>query len=128
MARADPERSGIVREIKAFIRPESIDPIVHALEDAGLHALTVIPVQAIGDLIDPSKSRFSPSFFERYSSVFKLEMVCRDTDVEHALNLIVRLGKTGLPGDGIVYVSPVEEVVRIRTGDRGREVLDHLPG
>jgi len=113
-----------MKEIKAFVRPESIDSIVHALEDAGLLALTVIPVQAIGELGDPSRSRFSPSFFERYSNVFKLELVCRETDVEQALDLIVRLGRTGQPGDGIVYVSPVSEVIRIRTGERGGEVLD----
>ena len=105
-----------MKEIKAFIRPESVDAVLHALEDAGLGDLTLIPVQAMGALMDPEDARFSTEFLERYSRVTKLELICSDEKVERALDLILRLARTGLPGDGVVSVTSVDELIRIRTG------------
>ena len=115
-----------MNEIKAFIRPDCIEAVIHALNDAGLDAMTIIPVQALGVLADPDDNKFSPALIERYSNVFKLEIVCRERDVDRALHLIQKLGCTGAPGDGIVYVSPVTKVVKIRNGAEGATAVDGM--
>ncbi|MCB1163873.1 MAG: P-II family nitrogen regulator [Candidatus Krumholzibacteriia bacterium] len=112
-----------MKEIKAYLRPECLDPVVHALEAEGFDAMTVIPVQALGMLADPRELRFSPVLIERYSRSVKIEIICRDDDAERAVDLIARLARTGEAGDGLVAVSSVEHLVKIRTGQSGPEAL-----
>jgi nitrogen regulatory protein P-II 1 len=113
-----------MKEIKAFLRPERMDSVVHALDDAGFHAMTVIPVQAIGTLADPQRWHLATLLMKRFSSVYKLELICHDRDVDRALRLIRELGRSGQPGDGAVFVSSIERAVKIRTGEEGVDAIE----
>jgi len=111
-------------EIKAFIRPAVVDPVVHGLEAIGVKAMTITPVEAIGALADKTESRLSLTFVEKYSQVYKIEIVTCQEDEDQIVSLIQRVACTGKSGDGVVFVSPVHRAVKIRTGEEGHFTLD----
>jgi nitrogen regulatory protein P-II 1 len=117
----------MMKEIKAFVRPSETDPIVHGLESIGVGAMTITTVDALGTLVDEQHRRLSTQYVKRYSCVHKIEIVCREEDVDRIVSLIRRVGHTGEPGDGIIYVSGVERAVKIRTGGEDAAALDGLP-
>jgi len=102
--------------IKAYIRTNMIDKVIHALEDAGFTDMTVIDVRAIRGGIDPKDLDYSVEFAERYMNVAKLEIVMQDDHVESAKETILKTARTGKKGDGLIYISPVDEAIHIRTG------------
>ena len=66
---------------------------------------------------------FRSDFVNRYSKMAKIELVCADKDVDQVVNIIQKSGCTHQQGDGILFVTPVERAVKIRTGDEGEHVL-----
>jgi nitrogen regulatory protein P-II 1 len=102
--------------IKAYIRTNMIDKVVDALEAGGFTDLTVIDVKAIRAGIDPKDLDYSVELAERYMNVAKLEIVLQDDQVESAKEMILKTARTGRKGDGLVYVSSVDEAIHIRTG------------
>ncbi|MEX1138687.1 MAG: P-II family nitrogen regulator [Bacteroidota bacterium] len=112
-----------MKELKAYVRVNVLNDVVHVLERAGFKSMTIIDVSALGNLADPEKSEYSLEFVEKYSKMAKIEMVCRDEDVEKALDIIKKRGCTHQHGDGIVFVSDVVRAVKLRTGEEGDGVL-----
>ena len=102
--------------IKAYIRTNMIDKVIHALEAGGFTDMTLVDVKAIRIGIDPKDLDFSVEIAERYMNVAKLEIVLEDEHVELAKETILKSARTGRKGDGLVYVSPVDEAIHIRTG------------
>lgn len=102
--------------IKAYIRTNMIDKVIDALEAAGFTDMTIIDVRAIRGGIDPKDLEYSVELAERYMNVAKLEIVIEDQRVELAKATILKTARTGRKGDGLVYVSPVDEAIHIRTG------------
>jgi nitrogen regulatory protein P-II 1 len=102
--------------IKAYIRTNMIDKVIHALEQAGFTEMTVIDVKAIRQGIDPKDLEYSMEIAERYMNVAKLDLVLEDQDVERAKEIILKTARTGRKGDGFIYTSPLDEAIHIRTG------------
>lgn len=102
--------------IKAYIRTNMIDKVINALEGGGFTDMTIVDVRAIRSGIDPKDLEYSVELAERYMNVAKLEMVLQDEHVELAKETILKTARTGRKGDGLVYVSSVDEAVHIRTG------------
>jgi nitrogen regulatory protein PII len=102
--------------IKAYIRTNMIDKVVQALESSGFTDMTVIDVKAVRSGIDPKDLEYSIEIAERYMNVAKLEIVLQDDDVELAKEMILKTARTGRKGDGLVYVSSIDEAIHIRTG------------
>jgi nitrogen regulatory protein P-II 1 len=102
--------------IKAYIRTNMIDKVVHALESGGFTDMTLVDVKAIRTGIDPKDLDFSVEIAERYMNVAKLEIVLKDEHVELARETILKSARTGRKGDGLIYVSPIDEAIHIRTG------------
>jgi len=94
--------------IKAYIC-NMIDKVIHALEAGGFTDMILIDVRAIRAGIDPKNLEYSVELAERYMSVAKLEIVLEDEHVELAKETILKTARTGRKGDGLVYVSPVDE-------------------
>ena len=113
-----------MKEIKAFIRRTQMDAVVHALKRVGVKAFSIIAVEGIGALADPEKSQLSIEYVTSYSKVFKIELACREEDVNKIVRIIARLARTGEPGDGVIFVSNIEQAVKIRSGEEGRFTLD----
>ena len=102
--------------IKAYIRTKMIDNVINALENAGFTDMTVVDVKAIRGGIDPKDLDYSVELAERYMNVAKLEIVLQDERVDLAKETILKTARTGRKGDGLVYVSPIDEAIHIRTG------------
>lgn len=100
-----------MKEIKAYLRPHMLDRVVDALEtESDTPGLSVSRVQGWGH----PKRGGPPRFTKRV----KLEMIVPDGWVERVVTLIEEKARTGRPGDGKIFVSSVDQAVRIRTGER----------
>lgn len=115
-----------MREIKTYIRPEKVDEVVHDLYHAEIGHLTLVHVRSFGRTglgVDPKHWKPSLETGTLYSEMVKLEMVCSEPEVDGLVKLIRDRGRTGEPGDGIVFVAPVDRAVKVRTGEEGRGIL-----
>ena len=105
-----------MKEIKAFVKPFKVEDIFHHLLGAGFPNLTVSGAEGTGNL-ESSDPSVSTHFSITDSPVAKIEIVCTDKDVDKIVSLISEHGRTGNPGDGIIYVSEVKEAYRIKNGE-----------
>lgn len=120
---AEPERDLAMHEIKAFVRRERLDAIVHALRKAGVVHMTVSHVQSLGSSADAKSTLLSLEMAMTYIEHAKLELVCAEEDSHVLIAYLQAAAHTGQPGDEIIFVSPVERTLKIRTGAEGREAL-----
>lgn len=104
-----------MKEIKAFIRPNKVNDIVHHLKDAGFENMTISSAEGTGKLQDEA-AFVSQKFSVTDSEIAKLEIVAEDEDVDTICAIICEYGCTLNPGDGLIYVSDVEKVYRVKTG------------
>ena len=109
-----------MKEIKAFIRPNKVNGIVQQLKDQGIDNITISTAEGTGKLQDEN-AFVSGKFSVTDSPIAKLEMVVNKTQVEEVVRVISEYGKTLNPGDGIIYVSNVERVYRVKTGMESNE-------
>ena len=112
-----------MREIKVYLRREALEAVMRALRDAGVAHVVVNHVQSFGSGVDPQHWRLSMEAGGQYSEHAKLEFVCAEDEVDEFVRIIQQQGRTGTRGDGVIFVSPVERAVKIRTGVEGREAL-----
>jgi nitrogen regulatory protein P-II 1 len=104
-----------MKEIKAFIRPNKVNDIVHHLKDAGFENMTISSAEGTGKLQDEG-AFVSQKFSITDSPMAKIEMVVEKEKVNSVVSIISEYGKTFNPGDGIIYVSNVEKAYRVKTG------------
>ncbi|NQT63732.1 MAG: P-II family nitrogen regulator [Candidatus Marinimicrobia bacterium] len=113
-----------MKEVKAFIRGDKADEVIAALEEVGVINLTVINVMGIGRSLAPSKgAKYSVDLTQKYSTIAKIEIVCRASDTAKIVDVLRQSAYTGMQGDGMIYVVPVETAVKIRTGAYGGDAL-----
>ncbi len=89
--------------------------ILQNLEIAGVKGMTVIDVYALRGWADQVSNSYSVEFVEKYSKVVKLEIVCDDNDADKLADIIATCGHTGKSGDGMIFISPIEKSVKIKT-------------
>lgn len=104
--------------IKAYVRTFMADDVIHALKEIGAPRLTAIDVRALGDEIAPEQLDISAELGSTYTTMVKLELVCNERCVKKAIKVIQEKARTGRKGDGIIVVSPIEEFINIRTGEK----------
>lgn len=114
-----------MKEIKAFLRPFILNEVVEWLEKDGFCCFTVTLAEGSGNYSDPDTE--FPSFKHTFShnEVAKLEIVALDENVQSIVEIIHEHGKTGRRGDGLIYVTPVMEVYRVRDFKKGKEIINH---
>ena len=112
--------------IKAFVRTSRVDEIVPALEAAGAPGITISRVHGVGYGYEPQLFTFAPSEYNKMLEVSKVEVICRSPDAERLIEAVVRAARTGVQGDGIVFVTPVERAIRVRTGEEGDEAVTDI--
>lgn len=105
--------------LECIIRPERYEEVRAALDDCGVTGLTVTEVRGSGTQRGYSAHYGSPEYLLRLQPKMKLEIVLPDDRVEETVAAVLAAARTGEPGDGKVFVIPVTDVVRIRTGERG---------
>ena len=113
-----------MKEIKAFFRSHKAEKITEALDSLGVTDYTITFVMGIGEhLADDANSSYSIQVVKKYSNVAKLELVCRAENVERVIKTLRDVAFTGSKGDGIIYVTPVEKTIKIRTGAVNSDAL-----
>ena len=106
-----------MKKIEAIIKPFKLDEVREALSDVGVAGLTVTEVKGFGRQKGHTELYRGAEYIVDFLPKIKIEIVVADQTVELALEAIVKAARTGKIGDGKIFVSAVEQVVRIRTGE-----------
>lgn len=109
--------------VVAVIKPFKLDDVKDALTGAGLHGLTVSEVQGFGRQRGHTEVYRGAEYQVDFIPKVRIEVVVDDDRVAEATEMIVDAARTGKIGDGKIWVIPVEEATRIRTGEKGAEAL-----
>ncbi len=112
-----------MKKIEAIIRPEKLDDIRRALEASGYPGITITQVEGHGKQRGTTHQWRGEVYKVDLLSKTKVEIVVSDKDQEKILSAIQKAAGTGAVGDGKIFVSHVEEAIRIRTGERGEKAL-----
>jgi nitrogen regulatory protein PII len=112
-----------MKMVVAYIRHEAFEPIRQALLDAGLPSLSITEVKGSGRQKGITEHYRGSEIAIHLRPKLKLECVVEDTDVPLVTDSILRYARTGSVGDGKIFLLPVEDAVRIRTGESGEAVL-----
>lgn len=109
--------------ITAIIKPHQLDPVKDALEAFGITGLTVSEASGYGRQRGHSEVYRGAEYAVDFVPKVRLEVLVDDRDAESVITVIVKQAQTGKIGDGKVWSVPVDEVVRVRTGERGSAAL-----
>ena len=112
-----------MKKIEAIIKPFKLDEVREALSDVGVSGLTVTEVKGSGRQKGHTELYRGAEYVVDFLPKVKIEIVVPDPLVETAIDSIVKAARTGKIGDGKIFVLPVDDVVRIRTGERGSDAI-----
>jgi len=112
-----------MKKIEAVIREERLDAVKEALQGLGYFGMTVSQVCGRGRQMGLSLQWRAGEYRVDLLPKIKIELVALDEDISRALNAIVTSARTGEKGDGKIFVLPVEDAVRVRTGDTGDNAI-----
>ncbi len=112
-----------MKKVEAIIRPFKLEDVKTALVNLGIVGMTVSEVRGFGRQKGQVERYRGSEFTVEFLQKLKVEVVVNDDNLESVLNAIAEAAKTGEIGDGKIFVSPVESVVRIRTGERDNAAL-----
>lgn len=110
-------------KIEAFLRPASLEKVQQALTEIGVAGLSVLEVRGFGRQRGHREVYRGAEYTLDFVPKIKVEVAVREGDREQAVAAIVEAAKTGQTGDGKVFVVPVQEAVRVRTGETGDSAL-----
>lgn len=110
-------------KIEAIVRPQKIEQVQTALEDLGHHGITVTEVKGMGKQKGVTHTYRGSSYTLNLHHKIKVEVVVVDSEVEAILAALQEAAATGEVGDGKIFVTPVVDAMRIRTGERGDSAL-----
>ena len=108
-----------MKKIECIIRPEKLDEVKEALNEAGIMGLTVTDVLGCGRQKGRKEVYRGIEYTLNLLPKIKIETVVKDEDVEKIAKIIIETAKTGLIGDGKIFISTIEDAYRIRTGETG---------
>ncbi|HEY7545067.1 MAG TPA: P-II family nitrogen regulator [Blastocatellia bacterium] len=112
-----------MKKIESIIRPHLLDAVKNALQEIGVMGLTVTEVRGFGRQKGHTETYRGSEYKIDFLPKVKIEVVIPEEMLDLAIDAIQKTAKTGKFGDGKIFVLPVEEVVRIRTGERGELAL-----
>src|SRR4030042_4115010 len=110
-----------MKKIEAIIKPFKLDEVKNALTKIGIQGMTVSEVKGFGRQRGQTEGYRGAEYTIDFIPKSKLELIVPDELVTQVIETIERAAKTGKIGDGKIFLSSVDEVIRIRTGERGRE-------
>jgi nitrogen regulatory protein P-II 1 len=112
-----------MKKVEAIIKPFKLDEVKDALGEVGVKGMTVIEVKGFGRTGGKREVYRGSAYVVDFVPKVKLEVVVADDMVVAVLDAIEKAAKTGRIGDGKIFVTPIEEAVRIRTGERGEDAI-----
>ena len=112
-----------MKKIEAIIKPFKLDEVKEALQEVGLQGITVTEAKGFGRQKGHTELYRGAEYVVDFLPKVKIELVLADDNVDAAIEAIRNAAQTGRIGDGKIFVSPVESVIRIRTGETGDEAI-----
>jgi nitrogen regulatory protein P-II 1 len=116
-------RGDLMKKVEAIIKPFKLDEVKEALHEVGIKGITVTEAKGFGRQKGHTELYRGAEYVVDFLPKVKIEVIMEDALVERAVEAIMHAAHTGRIGDGKIFVSPVEEVVRIRTGERGNDAI-----
>jgi nitrogen regulatory protein P-II 1 len=112
-----------MKKLECIIRPHKLEDVKAALEKADVHGMTVSEVRGFGRQKGHAEHYRGVEYKAEFTPKLKLEILIRDDQVAEVMKVVQTAAVTGKFGDGKIFLSGVEDVLRIRTGDRGEQAL-----
>jgi nitrogen regulatory protein P-II 1 len=112
-----------MKKIEAIIKPFKLDEVKEALQEAGIQGLTVAEVKGFGRQKGHTELYRGAEYVVDFLPKVKIEIVLADDMVDTAIQAIIAAARTEKIGDGKIFVSPVEQAIRIRTGETGDDAV-----
>ena len=112
-----------MKKIEAIIKPFKLDEVKDALHEIGLQGITVTEAKGFGRQRGHTELYRGAEYVVDFLPKVKIEIILEGTQVERAVEAIQQAARTGRIGDGKIFITSVEEVIRIRTGERGPEAI-----
>ncbi|MGC8667245.1 MAG: P-II family nitrogen regulator [Chthonomonadales bacterium] len=112
-----------MKRVECIIRPMKLDEVKIALGEIGVTGMTVTDVRGMGRQRGHRETFRGPEYSIELPTKVKIEMIVRDEDLEEVVRTVMEHARTGEPGDGKIFILPMDDAVRIRTQERGEEVL-----
>jgi nitrogen regulatory protein P-II 1 len=112
-----------MKKIEAIVRPHKLDDVREALLEAGIKGMTILEVRGYGRQKGHTEIYRGSEYQIGFLPKIKLELVVPDSLLETAVNAILKASKTGEVGDGKLFISTIDEVIRVRTNESGDSAL-----
>ena len=112
-----------MKKIEAIIKPFKLDEVKEALQEIGIQGLSVTEVKGFGRQKGHTELYRGAEYVVDFLPKVKVEVVLQDDQVEPAIDAIVSAARTDKIGDGKIFVSPVDQAIRIRTGEAGNDAI-----
>lgn len=112
-----------MKKIEAIIKPFKLDEVKTALQEAGIQGMTIAEVKGFGRQKGHTELYRGAEYVVDFLPKVEIEIVVNDADVKKVVEAIQGAAKTGRIGDGKIFITPVEEVIRIRTGETGASAI-----
>ena len=112
-----------MKKIEAIIKPFKLDEVKEALQEAGIQGITVFEAKGFGRQKGHTELYRGAEYVVDFLPKVKVEVVLEDSMVERAVEAIQQAAHTGRIGDGKIFITGIDEVIRIRTGERGPDAI-----
>ncbi|HCY48189.1 MAG TPA: P-II family nitrogen regulator [Alphaproteobacteria bacterium] len=112
-----------MKKIEAIIKPFKLDDVKEALQEVGLQGITVLEAKGFGRQKGHTELYRGAEYVVDFLPKVKMEVVVDDSLAEQAVEAIIEAARTGRIGDGKIFISNVDDAIRIRTGERGTEAV-----
>jgi nitrogen regulatory protein P-II 1 len=112
-----------MKKIEAIIKPFKLEEVKEALSQAGVQGMTVTEVKGFGRQKGHTELYRGAEYVVDFLPKVKVELLVDDAKAPHIVDVIAKAARTGRIGDGKIFVSPADDVLRIRTGERGAEAV-----
>ena len=112
-----------MKKVEAIIKPFKLDEVKDKLNEIGIKGITVTEVKGFGRQKGHTELYRGAEYVVDFLPKVKMELVIDDAQLEEVVNTIAKAAQTGRIGDGKIFVTDIEEAIRIRTGERGKEAV-----
>ena len=112
-----------MKKIEAIIKPFKLDDVKEALNEIGIQGMTITEVKGYGRQKGHKEIYRGAEYVVDFTPKIKIEIVAESTRIDQVLETIRKAASTGKIGDGKIFVFPVEEAIRVRTGERGKDAI-----
>ena len=112
-----------MKKVEAIIKPFKLDEVKEALQEVGVQGLTVLEAKGFGRQKGHTELYRGAEYVVDFLPKIKMEIIVGDNLVEDVINTIMQAAQTGRIGDGKIFVTDLQDIVRIRTGERGEDAI-----